>query len=75
MHYFFMTLVSLVTHLWLASCSCNSDIVAGSLQVKVNGQQKDIYVIDPSKGYAGTVKIQGDKLTLGHGPRIYLGNA
>lgn len=50
--------------------SCSSSVIAGTLQVLVDGVPKSVYVVDSSK--SESVSVKGNAITLPHGPRIYI---
>mmetsp|Transcript_29161 Transcript_29161/g.59676 ORF Transcript_29161/g.59676 Transcript_29161/m.59676 type:complete len:424 (-) Transcript_29161:204-1475(-) len=66
----FAQLVACIFSVAYAETSCSSPVIAGTLQVLVDGLPKSVYVVDSSE--SGTISVKGNAITLPHGPRVYL---
>lgn len=51
---------------------CSSPVISGTLAISYNGSPKYVYVVN--KGGSG-VNVDGSKLTIDYGPRVYLGKS
>ena len=56
----------------LGARACNSPVVAGTLQVKVDGEPTEVHMIDSSR--SNNVHVSENKVTIPHGARVYLGD-